>query len=180
MAVQVEDHIARLGKKGLRPSAIGVILRDQHGIAQVRLCVIGWRVRQVAACCVKALLASAPTTTQVIGAWPHILLRASFCESSLFKTKRVRQVAAVTTSKILRIMKKLGMAPEIPEDLYHLIKKAVSMRKHLEANRKDRDGKFRLILVESRIHRLARYYKARQPLAWLCSEFVCVSICCSY
>lgn len=72
-------------------------------------------------------------------------------------------MAAVTTSKILRIMKKLGMAPEIPEDLYHLIKKAVSMRKHLEANRKDRDGKFRLILVESRIHRLARYYKARQP-----------------
>ena len=33
------------------------------------------------------------------------------------------------------------------------------MRKHLELFRKDRDGKFRLILVESRIHRLARYYK---------------------
>ena len=29
-------------------------------------------------------------------------------------------------------------------------------RKHLERNRKDRDAKFRLILVESRIHRLAR------------------------
>lgn len=28
------------------------------------------------------------------------------------------------------------MAPEIPEDLYHLIKKAVSIRKHLERNRK--------------------------------------------
>jgi small subunit ribosomal protein S13e len=56
-------------------------------------------------------------------------------------------------------MKGLGLAPEIPEDLYHLIKKAVSMRKHLELNRKDKDGKFRLILVESRIHRLARYYK---------------------
>jgi len=72
-----------------------------------------------------------------------------------------RQVSAVTSSKILRILKKMGLAPEIPEDLYHLIKKAVSMRKHLEASRKDRDGKFRLILVESRIHRLARYYKAR-------------------
>lgn len=72
----------------------------------------------------------------------------------------------MTSSKILRILKKIGLAPEIPEDLYHLIKKAVSMRKHLEANRKDRDGKFRLILVESRIHRLARYYKARQ--LWLC------------
>ena len=65
----------------------------------------------------------------------------------------------MTGSKVLRILKKHGLAPEIPEDLYHLIKKAVSMRKHLEQNRKDRDGKFRLILVESRIHRLARYYK---------------------
>ena len=42
-----------------------------------------------------------------------------------------------------------------------MIKKAVVMRKHLEVNRKDKDGKFRLILVESRIHRLARYYKVR-------------------
>jgi hypothetical protein len=29
-----------------------------------------------------------------------------------------------------------GMAPSLPEDLYHLIKKAVSVRKHLERNRK--------------------------------------------
>jgi small subunit ribosomal protein S13e len=42
---------------------------------------------------------------------------------------------------------------------YMLIKKAVAVRKHLERNRKDRDAKFRLILIESRIHRLARYYK---------------------
>lgn len=48
------------------------------------------------------------------------------------------------------------MAPELPEDLYSLIKKAVAIRKHLERNRKDKDAKFRLILVESRIHRLAR------------------------
>jgi hypothetical protein len=40
----------------------------------------------------------------------------------------------------------------------------VSMRKHLERNRKDKDGKFRLILIESRIHRLARYYKVQQGL----------------
>ena len=31
-----------------------------------------------------------------------------------------------------------GLAPEIPEDLYFLIKKAVSMRKHLERSRKDK------------------------------------------
>ena len=36
-----------------------------------------------------------------------------------------------------------SLAPELPEDLYFLIKKAVSIRKHLERNRKDKDGKFR-------------------------------------
>merc|ERR1712045_853870 len=44
------------------------------------------------------------------------------------------------------------------------LKKAVAMRKHLERNRKDTDSKFRLILVESRIHRLARYYKSKSVL----------------
>ncbi|CAH2049823.1 unnamed protein product, partial [Thlaspi arvense] len=38
--------------------------------------------------------------------------------------------------------------------LYHLIKKAVAIRKCLERNKKDKDSKFRLILVESRIHKL--------------------------
>ena len=77
----------------------------------------------------------------------------------------VAQVRFVTGNKILRILKAKGLAPDLPEDLYHLIKKAVSIRKHLERNRKDRDAKFRLILVESRIHRLARYYKTKSKLA---------------
>jgi small subunit ribosomal protein S13e len=45
-----------------------------------------------------------------------------------------------------------------------LIKKAAAVRKHLETNRKDKDSKFRLILIESRIHRLARYYKTKQQI----------------
>lgn len=62
----------------------------------------------------------------------------------------------------------VGLAPQIPEDLYCLIKKAVAVRKHLERNRKDKDSKYRLILVESRIHRLARYYKrtSQLPPVW--------------
>eukprot|EP01023_Acetabularia_acetabulum_P006710 TRINITY_DN1281_c0_g1_i1.p2 TRINITY_DN1281_c0_g1~~TRINITY_DN1281_c0_g1_i1.p2 ORF type:complete len:152 (+),score=28.72 TRINITY_DN1281_c0_g1_i1:83-538(+) len=76
----------------------------------------------------------------------------------------VAQVGSVTNSKILRILRAHGLAPEIPEDLYFMIKKAVSMRKHLDRNRRDKDSKFRLILVESRIHRLARYYKLNKKL----------------
>lgn len=76
----------------------------------------------------------------------------------------IPQVKAVTGSKILRIMRVNGVAPELPEDLYHLIKKAVSIRKHLSQFTADKDAKFRLILVESLIHRLARYYKKAKKL----------------
>ncbi|KAI8821601.1 ribosomal 40S subunit protein S13 [Chytriomyces hyalinus] len=105
---EVVDSICKLAKKGLTPSQIGVILRDSHGVAQVRF---------------------------------------------------------VTGNKVLRILKSNGLGPEIPEDLYHLIKKAVAVRKHMEKHRKDCDSKFRLILIESRIHRLARYYKTAGQLA---------------
>eukprot|EP00698_Gefionella_okellyi_P003127 TRINITY_DN1291_c0_g1_i1.p1 TRINITY_DN1291_c0_g1~~TRINITY_DN1291_c0_g1_i1.p1 ORF type:complete len:152 (+),score=35.72 TRINITY_DN1291_c0_g1_i1:86-541(+) len=101
------DNVCKLAKKGLTPSQIGVLLRDSHGIAQVK---------------------------------------------------------NITGSKILRILKANGLAPEMPEDMYHLIKKAVAVRKHLEKNRKDKDSKFRLILIESRIHRLSRYYKKSKVL----------------
>jgi len=76
----------------------------------------------------------------------------------------IPQVKSVTGSKILRVLKKSGLAPELPEDLYHLIKKAVAVRKHLERNGKDKDSKYRLILTESRIHRLARYYRGAKQL----------------
>ncbi|KAI5063350.1 hypothetical protein GOP47_0021897 [Adiantum capillus-veneris] len=79
---EVEDHICKLAKKGLTPSQIGVILRDSHGIGQVK---------------------------------------------------------SVTGSKVLRILKGHGLGPEIPEDLYHSIKKI-------------------------RVHRLARYYKKTKKL----------------
>ena len=80
----------------------------------------------------------------------------------------IPQVKGVTGSKILRILKARGLAPQVPEDLYHLIKKAIAVRKHLEKFRKDKDSKFRLICVESRIHRLARYYRNVKslPATW--------------
>ncbi|KHN25572.1 40S ribosomal protein S13 [Glycine soja] len=76
----------------------------------------------------------------------------------------IAQVKSVTGSKILRILKAHRLAPEISKDLYHLIKKVVYIRKHLERNKKDKDSKFKLILVESRIHRLAHYYKKTKKL----------------
>ncbi|CAG8797184.1 26114_t:CDS:2, partial [Gigaspora rosea] len=74
-------------------------------------------------------------------------------------------VKDITVNKILRILKLNGLAPEVPEDLYHLIKKAIAIRKHLERNRSDKNSKFPLILIESKIHRLARFYKTTGQLS---------------
>jgi hypothetical protein len=35
-AEEIHDHIFRLARKGLTPSQIGVVLRDSHGVAQVK------------------------------------------------------------------------------------------------------------------------------------------------
>lgn len=76
----------------------------------------------------------------------------------------IPQSKLLTGGKILRILKKRGLAPEIPEDLYSLMRKAVQIRKHIEKNKRDRDSKYRLILVESKIHRIVRYYKLTKQL----------------
>nr|UXY87495.1 40S ribosomal protein S13 [Cryptomonas sp.] len=82
--------------------------------------------------------------------------------------KGIPQVKNITGKKILRILRINGLAPEIPEDLFFLIKKAINVRKHLERSKRDKDSKFRLILIESKIHRLARYYKKNKqlPATW--------------
>ncbi|KYQ89191.1 40S ribosomal protein S13 [Tieghemostelium lacteum] len=84
--------------------------------------------------------------------------------AQLRDSQGVAQVKNITGSKILRILKVNGIAPKIPEDLFNLIKKAVTINKHLQRNRNDLDGKFHLRLVESRIHRLSRPYRKNGSL----------------
>lgn len=74
-------------------------------------------------------------------------------------TYGMAQVRFLSGKKIQRILKKHGLAAKIPEDLYHLIKKSLAIRKHLEKNRNDQDSKYRLTIKESRIHRMTRYYR---------------------
>ncbi|KAJ1737147.1 ribosomal 40S subunit protein S13 [Coemansia sp. BCRC 34490] len=77
-------------------------------------------------------------------------------------------VSAITGTKIVRILRANGLAPQVPEDLHFLIRKAVSINKHLERNRKDNDAKYRKSLVEARIRRLVKYYKTsgQLPSSW--------------
>jgi small subunit ribosomal protein S15 len=68
-------------------------------------------------------------------------------------------VKAVTGKSVLQILRERGLAPEIPEDLLNLMKRAVRVRKHLDEHPKDYHSKRGLQLIESKIHRLVKYYK---------------------
>ncbi|CAG8833277.1 26237_t:CDS:2 [Racocetra persica] len=70
----------------------------------------------------------------------------------------------ITSNKVVRILKLNGLAPKILEDLYHLITKLIIVCKYLKYNRSDKVSKFWLILIESKIHHLARFYKTERQL----------------
>jgi len=53
----------------------------------------------------------------------------------------------------------------MPEDFAILLKKAASLRVHLEKNKKDVHNKRALQLIEAKIHKLSRYYKDKGALS---------------
>jgi len=84
---------------------------------------------------ISGLDCSLVSTNRKIYVRSQILILCLLAGGILRDSHGVAQVRFVTGSKILRILKAKGLAPDIPEDLYFLIKKAVSIRKHLERNR---------------------------------------------
>lgn len=78
---QVVDQICKLAKKGASPSQIGVVLRDSHGIAQVKV-VTGM------------LFLPGSCLLRVLGTW--------------LEDMRLT-LSSITGNKILRILKGNGM-----------------------------------------------------------------------
>ncbi len=70
--------------------------------------------------------------------------------------------------KLAKILEEKNLAPPLPEDLFHLIRRAVNLRRHLEEHPKDYHSKRGLIEIESKIHRLSKYYKrtGKLPKDW--------------
>lgn len=66
---------------------------------------------------------------------------------------------------ITQVMDDKKLSPLIPEDLSALIKRAAQIRKHREQNKKDNSSLRGLQFTESKIHRLAKYYKANGKLS---------------
>ena len=99
---EIEARILELSKSGKSTSQIGMILRDQYAVPNVKI---------------------------------------------------------ATGKSISAILENNKMKPEIPEDLRALIQTALSLKKHLDANRKDLKNKRNLQLTESKIRRLTKYYQ---------------------
>ena len=79
-------------------------------------------------------------------------------------TYGIPNVKSVTKKSLTELLRDGGVAPELPEDLFNLITKALNLRDHLEENKKDLHNKRALQLTESKIRRLVRYYKSKAVL----------------
>ena len=104
---EITDLIVKYAKDGVGSAQIGLKLRDQYGVPNVKL-------------------ATGKTVTQ--------------------------------------IMEENNVLSSIPEDLSNLMTKAISLNNHLKENSRDVANRRGLALVEAKIRRLERYYKANGTL----------------
>ena len=74
-----------------------------------------------------------------------------------------------TKTKIARTLKEKGLYPkELPEDMFNLVRRAVNLYNHLQKNKHDYTSQRGYEITESKIRRLAKYYKKQGtlPVSW--------------
>lgn len=76
--------------------------------------------------------------------------------------------ARMSKLRVTQVMRKNNLYPDLPEDLKNLIRRAAALDVHLGKNKRDYTSKRGLELTESKIRRLAKYYKqkGRLPKNW--------------
>ena len=74
-------------------------------------------------------------------------------------TYGIPSVRFITKKRIAKILKANGLIPKLPEDITALVKKDIKLVKHLDSNKKDMTVWRGLIITESKINKLAKYYK---------------------
>ena len=73
-------------------------------------------------------------------------------------------VKVVAGKRIMDIIRENDLQRRVPEDLRNMIARALTIRKHMEDNHKDFVSKRGLQLIESKIHRLSKYYRKTKVL----------------
>ncbi len=88
-----------------------------------------------------------------------LILRDQYCIPSVDRMLNMSMSA---------FLEKENLVAKFPEDLLSLIKRAVGMRNHLKVNGGDTHNKVKLLHVESKIHRLSKYYRKTKkvPAGW--------------
>lgn len=84
----------------------------------------------------------------------------------------IPSVRALTGKRVSEILAAHKLSGEVPEDLMALIRKSVSLKKHLDENKRDFTSKRGYQLTVSKIRRLVYYYqkKGRLPENWQYTE----------
>jgi len=76
----------------------------------------------------------------------------------------IPDVKTITKKTVTQILEEEKLLPKLPEDLLSLIKRHIIITKHLQANKKDKPSLRGLQLTESKIRRLAKYYKREDKI----------------
>ncbi len=68
-------------------------------------------------------------------------------------------VKTITGKKVTKILEENGLKAELPDDLRNLVVKALTIREHMDQNKKDLHNKRNLQNTESKIYRIVKYYR---------------------
>jgi small subunit ribosomal protein S15 len=74
-------------------------------------------------------------------------------------------VKRITGKTVTQMLLENNIKKDMPEDLEHLVQKAVGLDKHLRNHNTDRRNVRSLELIEAKIHRLSKYYKRTGKLS---------------
>ena len=83
-------------------------------------------------------------------------------------------VKPVTGKTITQVLAENDIKKDMPEDLEHLVQKAIGLQKHLRSHNTDHRNVRSLELIEAKIHRLSKYYKrtGKIPHNWKYSAVI--------
>ncbi len=76
----------------------------------------------------------------------------------------VPDVNEAIDKRVMEILEEHGISPDIPPELMDLMRKAVRMRGHLGKHTGDVESQRSLESLESKIHKLTKYYKKQGSL----------------
>ncbi len=83
-------------------------------------------------------------------------------------------VKPIVGKSVTEILLENNIKSDMPEDLDRLVRKALGLQKHLRVHNSDHRNVRSLELVESKVHRISRYYKrqGKLPKNWKYSAVI--------